>query len=90
MMKIEEAQRIICDFLKKILHAKDIRVIKETRVNGEWEADAEVFEESSFIKSLGLPSRVMDRHIYTVRLDENLEVLSYELKGKEYIAHTEK
>ncbi len=83
MTKIEEAQTTICDFFKKILHAKYIRVIKETKFNGGWEADAEVYEESSFIKSLGLPSRVMDRHIYTVMLDENLEVLSYELKGKE-------
>ncbi|MBI3814741.1 MAG: hypothetical protein HY279_09815 [Nitrospinae bacterium] len=83
MTKIEDAQTTICNFLKKILHPKNIRVIKETRVNGGWEADAEVYEESSFIKSLGLPSRVLDRHIYSIRLDENLEVLSYELKGKE-------
>ncbi|MEK6590838.1 MAG: hypothetical protein AABZ11_09200 [Nitrospinota bacterium] len=83
MTKIEEAQRTVSNFLNKILHSKDVKVIKEVKVNDGWEAEAEVYEESSFIKSLGLQSRVLDRNVYTVRLDENLEVLSYKLNNKE-------
>lgn len=77
---IEEARMAIVDFLKKTLHAKEVKVIKEARMGDGWEAEAEVYEESSFIKSLGLPTRVLDRNIYEVRLDNNLEVQSYEQK----------
>jgi len=80
---IEEARKAITDFLKKTLHAKDVKVIKEAKISDGWEAEAEVYEESSFIKSLGLPTRVMDRNIYEVRLDNDLEVQSYEQKEHE-------
>lgn len=77
---IEEARKAVIEFLKKTLHAKDIKVIKETKSSDGWEAEAEVYEESSFIKALGLPTRVQDRNIYEVKLDSNLDVQSYERK----------
>ena len=80
---IEEARQAIIDFLKKTLHAREIKVIKEARISNGWEAEAEVYEESSFIKALGLPTRVQDRNIYEVKLDNNLEVQSYERKEHE-------
>ncbi len=39
--------------------------------------EAEIYEESSFIKSLGLSTRVQDRNIYEIKLTDNLEVNSY-------------
>ena len=48
------------------------------KVGDGWEAEAEVYEESSFMKSLGLPTRMQDRNIYLLKLDEDLEVQSYE------------
>lgn len=80
---IEEARKAIVDFLKKTLHAREIKVIKEARINDGWEAEAEVYEESSFIKALGLPTRVLDRNIYEVKLDDNLKVQFYERKEPE-------
>jgi len=79
MARIEESGKTASDFLKKILHVDEgkIKVIRTVKHNGDWEAEIEVYEESSFIKSLGLPTRVLDRNIYTVRLDDNLEILSY-------------
>lgn len=77
---IEEARRAITEFLKKTLHAKEVKVIKEKKIGDGWEAEAEVYEESSFIKALGLPTRVQDRNIYEVKLDDNLEVQAYERK----------
>ncbi len=81
MANIEEARKISIEFLKKTLNVKDVRVIKAGKVGDSWEAEAEVYEESSFIKSLGLPTRVQDRNIYGVKLNENLEVQSYERKS---------
>jgi hypothetical protein len=56
----------------------EVTVIRITKVDGGWDTQAEVYEESSFLKSLGLPTRVQDRNIYTVRLSDNLDVESYE------------
>jgi hypothetical protein len=82
MANIEKAGRAVSEFLKKTLDVKDVRVIKASKVGDGWETEAEVYEESSFIKSLGLPTRVQDRNVYTVRLDDNLEVQSYERKSQ--------
>lgn len=82
MANIEEAGKTVSEFLKKALNVNNVKVIKTTKVDEGWEAQAEVYEESSFIKSLGLPSRVQDRNIYSVNLNDDLEVQSYERKGR--------
>mgnify|MGYP001603227541 CR=1 FL=1 len=81
MANMEEARIAVSEFLKKTLNVKDVKVVKTAKVGDGWEAEAEVYEESSFIKSLGLPTRVQDRNIYAVKLDDSLEVESYERKG---------
>ena len=82
MANIEEAKEKVSEFLKKTIGVKDVKVIKTVKVSDGWETEAEVYEESSFIKSLGLPTRVQDRNIYTVKLNGSLEVESYERKGQ--------
>jgi hypothetical protein len=59
-MKIEEVGKAIKDFLKEVLD-KDSKVIKIEKSQEGWIGKAEVFEESAFIKSLGLPTKVQDR-----------------------------
>jgi hypothetical protein len=81
MTNIEEAGKISSEFLKRTLNVKDVKIIKAGRSGDGWETEAEVYEESSFIKSLGLPTRLHDRNIYSVKLDEDLEVQSYERKS---------
>ena len=81
MANIEEAKIAVAEFLKKTLNVKDVKVIKAAKVNDGWESEAEVYEESSFIKSLGLPTRVQDRNIYAIKLNDSLEIESYERKG---------
>ncbi len=82
MANMEEARIAVSEFLKKTLNVKDVKVIKTAKVSDGWEAEAEVYEESSFIKSLGLATRVQDRNIYAVKLNDSLEVESYERKGQ--------
>ncbi|MFA4889630.1 MAG: hypothetical protein WC628_08685 [Candidatus Omnitrophota bacterium] len=82
MANMEEARITVSEFLKKTLNVKDVKVIKTAKVSDGWEAEAEVYEESSFIKSLGLATRVQDRNIYAVKLNDSLEVESYERKGQ--------
>jgi len=82
MANIEEAKKAVAEFLKKTLNVKDVKVIKASKVGDGWESEAEVYEESSFIKSLGLPTRVQDRNIYAIKLNDSLEIESYERKGQ--------
>lgn len=82
MANIEEAQRAASEFLKKILNVKDVKVVRATKADDGWEAEAEVYEESSFIKSLGLSTKVQDRNFYTVKLNDRIEVQAYERKGE--------
>jgi len=80
-MKIEEVGKAIKDFFKKTL-GKDSKVIKIAKSQDGWIGEAEIYEESSFIKSLGLPTRVQDRNIYEIKLTDNLEGNSYARKEK--------
>ena len=78
-MKIEEVGEAIRSFFEKTL-GRDAKVIKITKSEDGWIGEAEVYEESSFIKSLGLPSRVQDRNTYEINLSNTLEVTSYARK----------
>jgi len=82
MANIEEAKKAVAEFLRNTLNVKDVKVIKTVKVSDGWESEAEVYEESSFIKSLGLPTRVQDRNFYEVKLNDSLEVESYGRKGE--------
>jgi alcohol dehydrogenase YqhD (iron-dependent ADH family) len=81
MIGIEEAKGIVVEFLQNALDAKDVKVIGATKVDNQWHIEAEVYEENSFLKSLGLPTKVQDRNIYEVKLNDSLEVESYERQG---------
>ncbi|MDZ4383223.1 MAG: hypothetical protein U0937_01130 [Thermodesulfovibrionia bacterium] len=82
MANIEDVRKAVVEFLKKTIGVKDVKVIKTAKVSDGWETEAEVYEESSFIKSLGLPTRVQDRNIYEVKLTDNLEIQSYDRREK--------
>lgn len=78
MDKTEEAGKKVAEFLRRTLNVKDVKVIKVAKVENGWETESEVYEESPFIKSLGLPTRVQDRNIYSVKLNKGSGVESYE------------
>jgi hypothetical protein len=83
---IDKAGEMITGFLNKKL-GRDAKITRLEKTEKGWIGDAEVFEDSSFIKSLGLATKVQDRNIYEVLLSNELEVLGYKLKkenaGKE-------
>jgi len=81
MANIVQVGKAVSEFLKATLNAKDVKVIKVTKVDEGWETEAEVYEESSFIKALGLNTKVQDRNFYEVKLNDSLEVESYGRKS---------
>ncbi|MBU1260416.1 gas vesicle protein [bacterium] len=81
MANIGETRQAVVEFLKKTLNVEEVKVIKAAKVDDGWEAEAEVYEQNSFLKSVGLPTKVQDRNIYAVKLSDSLEVESYERQG---------
>ena len=77
MDNLTKATQKVTEFLSRTLKVKDIKIINIFKSDSGWETEAEVYEESSFIKSLGLSTKVQDRNFYNVRLNDNLEVQSY-------------
>lgn len=82
MADILQVGKAVSEFLKQTLNVKDVKVVKVTKADDGWETEAEVYEESSFIKALGLNTKVQDRNFYEVKLNDKLEVESYGRKGE--------
>ena len=79
-MKIKEVKKVVIEFLKELFNT-DAEIIKIARQDeGGWVCEGVIYEDSSFIKALGLKTKVQDRHVYVVKLDNELEVVSYERK----------
>jgi len=78
-MGIEKAAETMKEFLEKNIGSSAKMITIEKKENG-WTGIAEVFEESSFIKSLGLSTKVMDRNYYEIKLTADFEVAAYKQK----------
>ena len=82
---IEDVRDAVANFLKKMVDAKKVRVTKLALMSSEkgtWEAEAEVYVPNLTIMALGLPVRkvVLDCQTYLLRLDKQLNIISYGLR----------
>ncbi len=77
MSKIVKAKNTVIAFLKQHVQCYDITVVKLDKAGDGWDAIAEVYEDDSFLKSMNLPPK-KKRVFYTVKVDEEQEVVSYE------------
>lgn len=75
---IIEVRQKVSSFLRDALMVKSIKVVKTLKTEDGWEALAEVYEDSAFIKELGLQTRVKDRNLYEIKLDEEMEITAFE------------
>mgnify|MGYP001559862151 CR=1 FL=1 len=76
MSNIIEIKKTVVQFLKENINSYDVTVIKIEKVNDVWEAEAEVYEDDSFLKSMNLPPKKV-RLFYSVRINANLEITSF-------------
>ena len=82
-MKIHKVNRAVHEFLGEMFLG-EFKVMSVTKTEqGQWKAMCEVYEESSFIKSIGIDSKVMDRNTYEVFLDDSLDVVGYNRTGSD-------
>jgi len=77
MSKIIEIKTAVVKFLKNNIRCHEITIIKLDKVDDNWEAIAEVYEDDSFLKSMNLPPKNA-RLFYSVKMDQEKEVISFE------------
>jgi hypothetical protein len=77
MSNIIDVKKTVVTFLKENITCYDVTVIKIEKSNEFWNAIAEVYEDDSFLKSMGLPPKQV-RLFYSVKMDENLDITSFE------------
>lgn len=75
---IEEVRQAALRFLEESLNLEGAKLFAVRKLADGWEVSAEVFEDSAFIKSLGIASRTKDRNIYHLKLSPELVVVGYE------------
>ncbi len=77
MGNLFDVKKAVAQFLTSMIKCTDITVLKIEKVNDIWNTAAEVYEEDSILKSMGYPPKKA-RAFYSLKLDGNLEVISYE------------
>ena len=77
MSNIIDVKKEVVRFLKENINCYDVTVIKMKKIKDIWSSIAEVYEDDSFLKSMNLPPKQV-RLFYSVMMDENLEVTSFE------------
>jgi hypothetical protein len=77
MSNIIEVKKAVLKFLKESIKCYDVTVIKIEKVKEDWNSVAEVYEDDSFLKSMNLPPKQV-RLFYSVRMDEKLDITSFE------------
>ncbi len=69
-------------FIKSTLAAEG-KVIKVKKVSDGWEVEVETAEEDSYYKKIRPDYRIVERRLYAIKFNDNLEVISYEQKEGE-------
>ncbi|MCG8341271.1 MAG: gas vesicle protein [Chlorobiales bacterium] len=75
---IVAAREKVVSFLEDALMQESVKIVKVLKTEDGWETLAEVYEESAFIRELGLQTRVKDKNLYEVKLANDLDIISFE------------
>ena len=77
---ISEVREKVKKFLKETLGAEGVRIVAVEKDNGGWVVEAEVAVKNQYLASVRPDYNVIEKELYIVKLDANLEVSSYKRK----------
>ena len=69
-------------FIKTTLGGEG-KILKVKKAGNGWEVEVETAEEDNYYKKINPDFRIMERRIYAIKFDENLEAISYGPKEEE-------
>ena len=67
-------------FLKETIGAEGIRIVTVEKDDGGWVVEAEVAVKNQYLAAVRPDYKVIEKELYIVKLDANLEVSSYKRK----------
>lgn len=76
MAKLTEVQDAIQAFLKSTFGIEG-KIVKLAKSDGGWEAEVELSEIDKYYQTINPDYRIMQRNLYQLRLNEQLEIVSY-------------
>lgn len=75
---ISEVRDKVKKFIKEVIEAEgEIRVVTVEKDGDGWIAEAEVAEKNQYLASIKPEYRVFDKSHYIIKLNADLEVISY-------------
>ena len=77
---ISQVRDKVRKFLKETIEAEGIRIVTVEKDNGGWVAEAEVAVKNQYLASVKPEYKVIEKELYIIKLDANLEVSSYKRK----------
>lgn len=77
---ISEVKDKVEKFLKEILRAEGVRIVTVEKDNGGWVVEAEVAVKNQYLTAVKPDYNVIEKELYIVKLDADLEVSSYKRK----------
>lgn len=77
MSNIIDVKKTVVKFLKENIKCHHITVVKIQKIQENWNAVAEIYEDDSFLKSMNLPMKQI-RMFYWVKMDEKLDIIFFE------------
>ena len=63
-------------FIKSTLGVEG-KVVKVKKVSDGWEVEVETAEEDSYYKKINPDYRIVERRLYEIKFNDNLEAISY-------------
>lgn len=75
---LSDIRKKAVEFIEEFLQPLSTRIIKLEKIDEQWHLLAEVYEESAFIKQLGLKTEVKDRNVYRIMIGPDLEIAEFE------------
>jgi len=82
MANIKEVREKVIEFSRETFGVKDVKVISAGKVKKGWDAEVEVLEDNAVVKAAGIPAQVKDQNIYSIKMDEDLNIFTYKLEEK--------
>lgn len=79
MSKLSEVQDAIQVFLKSNFGFEG-KIVKLAKSDAGWEAEAELSEIDKYYQTINPDYRIMQRNLYQLKLNDQLEVVSYARK----------
>ena len=87
-MSIRDAAKSINNFLKSELKKKG-DIIRLDKTDDGWQGELQIIEESEYIKALGIPTTVYDKNKYSIKLNQNFEVIGFHRREERELVHEE-